>query len=404
MTWPIAIAGLFAAGALGIHLLSCWLAARRCRAGIGAPTAVRLDPVSLIRPVCGLDHDARRTLESSFGLEHPDYEVIFCASDPDDPVLPLLDELRNRHTAIPCRILVGRDGFPHNPKLDNCAKGWEAARHDWIVMADSNIVLPPDYFALIAAAEGTDIGLVSAPPAGGDPQGFWSHVECAVLNTYQARIQYAVDALGMGFAQGKTLSTRRSLLAQAGGYAVLGREPAEDAAATKAIRSLRLRVRLAGPPCKQPLGARRWREVWSRQVRWARLRRASFPLLFVPEILSGGVFPFLALLGVAEAMDVPLVPAAALWLAVWYGAEANLARAARWPLHWTTPWAFLVRDMAIPAVWIAGWTGRSFSWRGANLSTDSPGQRVASMTIATQFAVDCDSRAGDASRIGEGVW
>jgi ceramide glucosyltransferase len=404
MTWPIAIAGLFAAGALGIHVLSCLLAARRCRAGLVAPQAARLDPVSLIRPVCGLDHDARRTLESSFGLEHPDYEVIFCVSDSDDPALRLIEDVRSRHPGVPCRLLVGRDRFAHNPKLDNCAKGWEAARHDWIVMADSNIVLPPDYFARIATAEGTDTGLVSSPPAGGDPLGFWAQVECAVLNTYQARIQYAVDALGMGFAQGKTLSTRRSLLARAGGYAVLGSEPAEDAAATKAIRSLRLRVRLAGPPCQQPLGVRRWREVWSRQVRWARLRRASFPLLFVPEILSGGLLPFAAVLGVAAAMDAPLVAAATIWLAVWYGAEAALARAARWPLHWTTPWALLVRDLAIPAVWVAGWTGRSFSWRGASLSTDAYGKRVAGMTIATQFAVDCDSRAGDSSRLGEGVW
>ena len=398
------VLGLLAAGALAVHLASCLLAGRRCRPRNDQEPAGALAPMTLVRPVCGIDHDAVRTLGSSFHLAHPDYEVVFCAADADDPVLDIVDELARQHPGVPCRILVGRDRHPHNPKLDNCAKGWEAARHDWVVMADSNIVLPPDYAARLAAAEGKGVGLVSAPPVGSHADGFWATVECGVLNTYQARIQYAVDALGLGFAQGKTLSLRRSVLARAGGFAALGREPAEDAAATKAIRSLGLRVRLAAPPCEQPLGARRWQDVWSRQVRWARLRRATFPLLFAPEILSGGLLPFLAVLGAAHAASAPVAAIAVPWLCVWYGAEAALARVAGWPLHKASLAAWIVRDLAIPAVWVAGLSGRSFSWRGTSLSVDGAAKRAASMTIATQFAVDCDSRAGEASRLGEGVW
>ncbi len=58
--------------------------------------------------------------------------------------------------------------------------------------------------------------------------GFWGELECAFLDTYQARWQLAADQLGNGFAQGKTLFWRRDILDAAGGPAALGAEMAED--------------------------------------------------------------------------------------------------------------------------------------------------------------------------------
>jgi len=90
-----------------------------------------------------------------------------------------------------------------NPKLNNCFKGWNAAAHDWIVLADSNVLMPPDYLTrLWNAWRHDDTGLVCSPPSGSQPDGFWAGVECAFLNTYEARWQYGADTLGLGFAQG----------------------------------------------------------------------------------------------------------------------------------------------------------------------------------------------------------
>ena len=96
---------------------------------------------------------------------------------------------------------------------------------------------------------------------------------------FKRRWQYVADALGIGFAQGKTMLWRRDILENRGGIRALGSELAEDAAATKVIRSRGLRVRLVDTPFEQPLGRRSLREVWSRQVRWARLRRSDLPAL-----------------------------------------------------------------------------------------------------------------------------
>src|ERR1700737_4078699 len=123
-------------------------------------------------------------------------------------------------------------------------------------------------------------GLVCSPPAGSHPDGLWAEVECAFLNGYQARWQYAADSIGYGFAQGKTMLWRRDILEQAGGMRALASEVAEDAASTKLIRGTGRRVRLVDGPFAQPLGPRNARDVWKRQARWAQLRRASFPQYF----------------------------------------------------------------------------------------------------------------------------
>src|SRR5262249_44296179 len=209
--------------------------------------------------------------------------------------------------------------------------GWRAAAYDWIVMADSNVLMPRDYIERLRAAWRADTGVVSSPPAGCRPQGFWAELECAFLNTYQLRWQYAAAAIGLGFAHGKSMLYRRSQIERAGGIRLLAPEPAEDAATTKAVRDLGLRVRLVDAPFEQPLGYRSAREVWARQLRWAQLRQASFRQYYALEILAGSLGPLIAAAYVVAALGLPLGSGLA-GAAAWYGAEAALARAAGWHL------------------------------------------------------------------------
>ena len=64
---------------------------------------------------------------------------------PDDPAIALVESLIARHPEVPARLLIGEDLASPNPKLNNIAKGWAAAAHDWIVIADSNVLMPRDY-------------------------------------------------------------------------------------------------------------------------------------------------------------------------------------------------------------------------------------------------------------------
>ncbi|MFC6050154.1 glycosyltransferase, partial [Methylobacterium hispanicum] len=178
-------------------------------------------PVSLVRPVCGVETFSEETLTRGLRLDYPAYEVVFCVADAGDPVLPLVHRLIDAHPAVPARVVIGDERVSDNPKLNNCVRGWEAARHDWIVLADSNVLMPPDYLQQMQAAWRPDTGLVCSTPIGARPGNLWAEVECAFLNTLQARWQYTGEALGLGFAQGKSMLWHRPFLERHGGIRAL---------------------------------------------------------------------------------------------------------------------------------------------------------------------------------------
>lgn len=360
----------FAAALLSIALLlsnlaSILLASQKLKRPASiAPPAANAPPVSIVIPARGVEPFAEETLERAFSLDWPRYELIFCVAHADDPVVKPITAAMARFPAIRARLLVGDDRISGNPKLNNCVKGWEAARYRWVILADSNVLMPSDYVQHLMAAWRHDTGLVCSTPIGSRPDGFWGEVECAFLNTLQARWQYAGEALGLGFAQGKSMLWNKPMLDANGGIRALAAEIAEDAAATKLVNGLGLRVNLVASPFEQPLGRRTLGEIWSRQARWARLRRVTFALFFAPEILIGAAPPLvLALIAAADA-GVSLPATAIAVLVAAYLPECALASAKGWHLSPRTIPAMMARDLMLPAIWARGWLSGAVDWRG----------------------------------------
>ncbi len=355
-----------AAFLVALNLVAMMLAGLRWRRALRRPVETRPDrpPVTILRPLRGIETFSKETLASSFCIEWPDYEVIFCVANAQDPVVPLVREAIAQHPGVPARLLIGDDSVSENPKLNNCVKGWRAARHGWIVMADSNVLMPPDYLARLMSRTGNGVGLVISVPLGTQPAGLYANLECAILNGYQARWQYAGAACGRAFAQGKNMLWRRDILDGAGGIAALGAEAAEDAAATKIMRRLGLRIEVVDYPFPQPLGARTARQVWSRHSRWARLRRATFPLHYAPEILAGAMMPMLlAALG-ASLLGIDVLPVVTGVVICLYGAEWLLLRVAKLQRDKFTLPAMILRDLWLPVFYFDGWLVDEFVWHG----------------------------------------
>ena len=359
---------LFAALALALHLASVAIAIRKCRPDQHILEASPDSPaVSIVLPVCGIENYIEDTLRSAFRLDYPRYELIFCAARPEDPAVPLVQRLMADHPWIDARLLTGNERISENPKLNNVFKGWRETAYPFVSICDSNVLLPRDYLQRLLTKFDPQTGLVCSPPIGCRPDGFFAEVECAMLNNYQARWQCFADAIGFGFAQGKTLFWRKSDLERAGGIRALGAESAEDAACTKIVRNLGLRVRLMEPPVRQPLGFRRAVDVWKRQQRWARLRRASFPLCFSVEIVSGSLAPLAALIAAAMMGGVAALAPALAFLAVWYGAEWLLSVRAGWHTSRWSIASFMLRDLMLPVLYVNAWLGRGFEWRGNDM-------------------------------------
>ena len=331
------------------------------------PTTIGQPRISLVRPVCGLDQFDAETLASSFAQNYPDYEIIFCAPTEGDAAVPVVRGLIAQNPGVRAKLLIGLDHITGNPKLNNIWKGWHAADADWICLSDSNLLLPPDYLSQLVAAWTPQTGLVSSPPTGIRPKGFGGHLECAFLNSNQARLQFASDSVGHGYAQGKTLFWNRAILENAGGVQALGRHLAEDVTSTKIVRGLGKRVQLTRLPFAQPIGQRSIAQVWDRQMRWSRVRRDGFPLIFGVEFINGAVFAT-----VLFAMAAGLIGLAPFWtlafLILWYVPEIVLMRLAGWPFGGMAIAALPLRDLMMPAIWVGTFAKRGIAWRGTTMA------------------------------------
>ena len=350
------------------NLISIGVAAIRARPR-QAPLPSRAAPgVSVVRPLCGLDNFCDETLESSFRLDYPTYEVIFSVARPNDPVVPLVQRLIAKYPGIPASLIVGDEKVSANPKLNNCVKGWDAARYNWIILADANVLMPKDYIQRLLAGWRRQTGLVCSMPLGSRPRNLWAELECAFLNSFEARWQYCAEASGYGFAQGKSMLWWREIMEKGGGIRALASEIIEDAAATKLVRAQGLAVNLVDSPFEQPLGSRTAPDVWRRQARWARTRRKTFPFFYAPEIFAGAALPSIAAAYAAINFDVSVTTTVFCVALAWYIPEILLTRSLKWHTSWRLPFLFLLRDLMLPILYIDAWCIDNFVWRGNEMT------------------------------------
>jgi cellulose synthase/poly-beta-1,6-N-acetylglucosamine synthase-like glycosyltransferase len=157
-----------------LHLASLATVLQRIRRSDAEVNGTKtLEGISIIRPVCGVENFSEETLLSGFHLDYPRYELLFCAAQSSDPVVPFVRRLIQLHPHVTARLLIGNECISANPKLNNVVKGWVAASHPWIVMADSNVLMPPDYLHRLLATWRPDTGLVSSPAIGCTPGNMW---------------------------------------------------------------------------------------------------------------------------------------------------------------------------------------------------------------------------------------
>ncbi|UZF92568.1 ceramide glucosyltransferase [Bosea sp. NBC_00550] len=381
---PAGWAALFAGLLSATNLASQAIALRRLRRPLQRSVLLdTLPPVTIVRPVRGIEAFSRETAISGLELDYPSYSTIFCVADAQDPIVPLVEELIGIYGADKVRLIIGDVAVSANPKLNNCVRGWEEATTDWVILADSNVLMPKDYIKRMLAAWQPATGLVCSTPAGSRPQSFGAEVECAFLNAFQARWQYVGEALGLGFAQGKSMLWNKPFLDALGGIAALGAEIAEDAAATKLVRGAGKHVHLVGQPFEQPLGPRRLADAVQRQFRWARLRRVTFLPFFMLELISAPLLPAVLAAFGAPALGLPFWLGPLLVLLLWYVGDIVLSASVGWFLNWRTPLAMLVRDIAFPGVWAYAFVGGEVSWRGNAMKIRTDGANELNDTTPT---------------------
>jgi ceramide glucosyltransferase len=370
---------LFGAALCGVALLAAQQVALRWHlAGPAARPLGRVVPVSILKPLCGVDDDLARNLERFATLSHPEYEVVLGVRDERDAAYPLAVAAAKRW---PDRVrLVLQRGAPGlNPKVNQLVTLASAARHDLLVVSDSNVRVPEGYLdELVALFEDPDVGCVTHPVAGADEQTLGSLLDNLHLASSVGAGQIAAKRVaGRDLVVGKSMALRRADLERLGGFVAFADYLAEDYVIGRRVGTvLGKRVAVARTPVINVSRRRTVGDFYRRYARWSVIHRTAIapttylaqsllnptPIALVALALAPSLAAFTCLAGIVASKAVLDVGAGRALRPGGFGPRALAC----------VP----VKDLLLAAAWIHGLCHDTVLWRGHRLHV-LPGSRLA---------------------------
>lgn len=316
-------------------------------------------PVSILKPVCGLDEAFEEAILSHAKQDHPEFEILFGVHTMDDPAVPAIRRLIESNPDVAIRLIHSARQTP-NAKAGTLIDLAREARYPVLLMNDSDVTVPPDYLRRVAAPliEDQGIGLVTCVyrAASSSAAGRWEAFGIATDFIPSTLVAPMVGVKEFGL--GSTICFRRADLEAAGGFEAVAEYIADDYQLAKRIVAGGKRAHLSEVVVETHLSDPSIASVWRHQVRWARTIRVSRGDGYAGlPVTHAGVW-----MAVFLAMGQPL-PTIACWAARTATACAAGVALRHWPavaLCWLAPlwdvWAFVV--------WVAGWVGDTVEWRG----------------------------------------
>lgn len=361
---------LLAAVGAGYNLFTVVAAAawRRTR----VPTAEWRPPLSVLKPVRGVDREAFENFASFCEQDYPEFELLFGVQDPADPVLAEIARLRAAFPQVDIRVVLAAPRIGPNLKVCNLAALAEAARHDVLVMADSDVRVEPWFLARLAdTLAQPNVGLVSCPYRGAAARTLGGRLEALdilthyIPSTLVARLLFPVN-----FALGAVIALRRETLAAIGGLAELVDYLAEDNQFGRRVRDLGCEVVLADFVVDNLQSDETLRESLERRLRWARTVRFCEPGGYAGSCVTyGGALALLAWL-VGGGWAVLGAGWLVRWLTAWVVGCRLLGDRALARDLWLLP----LSDLLGLGLWALGLVGSTVVWRGTRYAVARGGR------------------------------
>ncbi|MDQ1387880.1 MAG: ceramide glucosyltransferase [Acidobacteriaceae bacterium] len=329
------------------------------------PTPV-LPPISLLKPLKGIDPEIYESFRSHCQQDYPEYEIIFGVSDPNDPAIESVRALQREFPDRRIQLVVSPKILGANVKVSNLAQMLLEARHDYLMINDSDIRVEHDYLRRVTAplAE-RRVGMVTCLYRGVAAATLGSRLEALGISTdFCPSVLAARQLEGIHFGLGSTLAFRRAELEQIGGFTSFVDYLADDYELGNRIAGLGLAVELSEIVVETYLPPYNLREFFAHQLRWAR---------GVRDARAGGYLGLVFTFGIPWALVALAASRAELWawgalaftfflrLAVALVVGRNVLKD-RQVLKYL--WLIPLRDLVALAVWIASLGGHTVTWRG----------------------------------------
>jgi ceramide glucosyltransferase len=361
---------LLVAASLGACVLQFCAAWKALRRGRRAETAdgIDLPPVSILKPLAGVDDRLLDNLEGFCRLDYPRYEIVFCLQGASDPALRVARKVKEMHPGREISIVVAECREGMNPKVNNMIPGYAAAKFPFVLISDSNVAPAPGYLReAMSHFRDPEVGLVSHLVRGVGARTLGARLESQHLNTFILPSVCLLDGMfSMQCVVGKSMLMRREDLDAVGGLRGVKDHLAEDFILGERFRKAGKKVLVSSAPVDTVNVYRTVRQFLSRHARWNRMRFSIAGPAYFTEPFTNPVGMSLLLVAAAGGG----AEAARLAAAV---AAAKMAMDAALLLRMGGPrearWAFLgpLRDLLAFGLWFSAFFSRNVLWRGRTL-------------------------------------
>jgi len=359
---------LLAAAAVPLtYYIVAILAALRFFRGHRVPLGEFAPPVSILKPVHGLDREAYENFASFCNLDYPEYEILFTVSDQRDPAIPVIEKIVRDFPRRNIRLLVGAKELGASDKVNKLARMAGEARHDFLVASDADIRVGRDYLrGVIAPFRDSKVGAVTCLYRGIPGDSFGSVLE-AIGNTADFAPGVLVAWLfdSVDFALGATMATTKARLAEIGGFEALARHFTDDHELGHRIAAKGYRIEIAAVPVDTVYPVATVKDYFRHQLRWCMAIRNATPRGHLGLIFAHG-FAWAALVAVLApwpalamgyAAAYAILCGAMAWTVGVWGMRDPVLR----PRFWLVP----VQDACAFFVLMASFFTRRVYWRGA---------------------------------------
>ncbi len=365
----LVLAGLCAAGL--VQCIAGLAALRRFRARAPAQAAT-LPSITILKPLHGNEPLLEEALASCCAQDYPNFQIVFGLQNPRDPALAVLRRLRRRFPTVAMDVVVDRTAHGVNRKVGNLINMLPSARHDVLVIADSDMHVAPDYLRqLVATLARPGVGLVTTLYAGRPAsETLTGRLGAAQINHAFLPGALLARAMGRQDCLGATMALHRDTLEQVGGLRALANHLADDAVLGRLVRALGLEVALADTVPATTVPETQMPVLFEHELRWARTVKSLVPGEFALSIVQYPLFWAALTVGVSGG---------ALWawwlLACAWVVRAVVAHAIDRDLSIAsslTIWCLPFRDLLSVTVVLASYRTRRVAWRGQVLKATRP--------------------------------
>jgi ceramide glucosyltransferase len=350
------------------YLIAIYSSWRYFQQRVGAPDDSFTPPVSILKPIRGLDLDATENLASFCKLDYPEYEIVFCVDPDDEAVLAVLAKLTQDFPHCNIRVLYGSLRVATNDKVAKLARLVSDAAHEVVVISDSDVRVRPDYLRrVVAPLRDPRVGAVTPFYVPTELTTLTDHLQSVgMMSDFYAGVLVAWQLDGVKFALGPTIATTRARLAGFGGYAELENRPADDLLVGRLIAEQGYEVVLLRYSIETVCDYGSLSDLLHKRLRWIVVMRHMRPWGHLGLLLTQGLPWSLA--------AVLVHPSAAVAVA-YLGGYIALRMAMTWiiGIHgleqrglWKQMPLIPVWDAVAFAIWLTSFGRNSIRWRGAD--------------------------------------